>query len=136
MRRLLKELSDFTFRGNVVDLAVAVVIGTAFITVVHAFVSDLLTPLITIPGTVNFKNLTATVHHSTFLYGAFLNDLITLIIVAAAMFLFVAKPMSVVLARRQNAEASTTRQCPECLSEIPKAARRCSQCTEVVEPSA
>jgi large conductance mechanosensitive channel len=136
MGKLRKELTEFTFRGNLVDLAVGIVIGTAFTAVVTAFVKDLLTPLISIPGHVNFENLTVTVHGSVFRYGDFVNFLITLILVALAMFFLVAKPMAMYLERRHRDEEATTRECPECLSEIPIAARRCAHCTVEVSPAA
>ena len=132
---MLKEFKAFLLRGNVVDLAVAVVIGAAFGTVVSAFVADLLTPLIAIPGKTNFKSLHFRVRHSTFAYGAFLNELIAFIFIAAAVFFFVVKPLNVMATRRAAGAPdpdSDTRACPECLSEIPKAARRCSFCTAVV----
>ncbi len=136
MRSLLKDLAGFTFRGNLVDLAVGIVIGTAFTAVVNAFVRDLLTPLITIPGKVNFAALKVTVGHSVFAYGDFLNFLLTLLLDAVAVFFLVARPIARISARRQQAQEATTRPCPECLSEIPKAARRCAQCTAAVEPLA
>lgn len=135
MRQLRKELMEFTFRGNLVDLAVAVVIGGAFGAAAKAFVSDLLTPLISIPGHVTFQDLTVTVHGSVFRYGDFLNTLVTLILIALALFFFVAKPIAMVLARRHRDDAAVTRDCPECLSTIPVAARRCAHCTAEVTPA-
>jgi large conductance mechanosensitive channel len=135
---VLKEFKAFLLRGNVVDLAVAVVIGAAFGTVVSAFVADLLTPLIAIPGKTNFKSLHFRVRHSTFAYGAFLNELIAFIFIAAAVFFFVVKPVNMLMARRKTEPEvdSTVRECPECLSSIPVGARRCAFCTAVVAPAA
>lgn len=135
---MLKEFKAFLLRGNVVDLAVAVVIGAAFGTVVSAFVADLLTPLIAIPGKTNFKSLHFRVRHSTFAYGAFLNELIAFIFIAAAVFFFVVKPVNMLMARRKTEPEvdSTVRECPECLSSIPVGARRCAFCTAVVAPAA
>jgi large conductance mechanosensitive channel len=134
VRQLWKDLASFTFRGNMVDLAIGIVIGTAFTAAVNAFVRDLLTPLISIPGKVNFAQLHATVGHSVFAYGDFLNFLLTLALDAVAVFFLVARPIARAAARRHRTEEATTRPCPECLSDIPKAARRCAQCTAVVEP--
>ena len=129
MTKVLRDFKKFLFRGNVMDLAVAVVIGTAFTAVVKALVSDLLTPLIAaIFGAHNFGNLKFTIHHSTFAYGDFLNNLITFITVAAAMFFLVVTPINWLMSRRAQ-EDPDTKQCPECDSAIPVKARRCPQCT-------
>src|SRR6476659_5400376 len=123
---MLKEFKAFLLRGNVVDLAVAVVIGIA------ALVADIITPLIAaIFGSHDFSALTFTINNSTFLYGAFINAVVAFVLVAAAIFFVVVKPMNALNARRAPAEA-TTRPCPECLSEIPLAARRCAFCTAEV----
>jgi large conductance mechanosensitive channel len=138
MSRLLKEFRAFLFRGNVVDLAVAIVLGIAFGVVIKALVSDLLTPIIAlIFGKPNFGALSFTINNSQFLYGDFINALIAFVSVAAAIFFFVVKPLNVIAARRAAGAPdpdSDTRPCPECLSEIPKAARRCSFCTAVLTP--
>jgi len=130
---MLKEFRQFIMRGNVVDLAVAVVIGTAFAAVVAAFVADIITPLIAaIFGKTDFSNLTFTINKSQFLYGDFINALITFVSVAAAIFFFVVKPLNVIAARRAAGappESPTTKACPECLSDIPIAAKRCAFCT-------
>lgn len=135
---MLKEFKAFVLKGNVVDLAVAVVIGAAFTAVVNALVKDLLTPLIAIPGKSDFSALHFTVRHSTFLYGAFLNELIAFVMIAAAVFFFVVKPMNVLIARRNRGEGAaddpSTRDCPFCLSAIPLAATRCAHCTSEVNP--
>jgi large conductance mechanosensitive channel len=126
---LLNDFKKFLFRGNVVDLAVAVVVGTAFTAVVKALVADLLTPIIAlIVGKPNFGALSFTVNSSHFLYGDFVNNLITFVTVAAAVFFFVVAPVNHLLARRST-EDPDTRECPECTSTIPIRARRCPQCT-------
>lgn len=130
---MLKGFRDFIFRGNVVDLAVAVVIGAAFAALVAAFVKDLLTPLIAaIVGKPDFSALSVTINGSQLLYGDFINVLISFLLVAAAIYFFVVAPMNTLAARRKRGEVApdpTTRKCPECLSEVPIAARRCAFCT-------
>lgn len=128
---MLKDFKSFILRGNVVDLAVGIVIGGAFGTVVSSFVKNVLTPLVTIPGKANFASLHVTVHGSVFSYGVFLNDLISFIIVGAALFFFVVRPINALAARRRRGEEAEpdTRACPECLTDIPVAARRCPACT-------
>ncbi len=132
---MLKEFKEFLSRGNVIDLAVAVVIGAAFGAVVSSLVQDLITPLITIPGKTDFSQLTVTIGGGVFRYGAFLNAVVSFLTIAAAVFLFVVKPLNVIQARFKKEEEATHRDCPECLSEIPVAARRCAHCTAEV-PSA
>jgi len=134
---MLKEFKAFLFRGNVVDLAVAVVIGIAFGAVITALVADIITPLIAaIFGSHDFSALTFTINNSTFLYGAFINAVISFVLIAAAVFFVVVKPMNAMAARRTKEEpAATTRDCPECLSEIPLAAKRCRFCTAEVGPA-
>ena len=129
---ILKDFKQFLLRGNVVDLAVGIVIGAAFGAVVTALVADLLTPLIAaIAGKHDFSALTFTINGSRFLYGDFINALIAFISIAAAVFFFVVRPVNALMARRKTEPPvdETTRQCPECLSEIPVAARRCAFCT-------
>lgn len=135
---MLKDFKAFLLRGNVVDLAVAVVIGAAFGLVVTALVEDFITPLLAIPGKTDFKSLHFTIRHSRFAYGDFLNHLISFVSIAAAVFFFVVKPVNALMARRKTEPEvdSTTRECPECLSSIPAAARRCAFCTAPVAPSA
>ncbi len=135
----LAEFKQFLLRGNVVDLAVAVVIGAAFGAVVTALVKDLLTPLIAaIFGSHDFSALTFTIHGSTFLYGDFVNVLIAFVTIAAAVFFFVVRPINKLMARRRSEPPAdpTTRACPECLSEIPLEAKRCAFCTAEVGPAA
>ncbi len=134
---MLKEFRDFITRGNLVDLAIAVVLAAAFGTVIAALVSDLITPLIAaIGGQPDFGALTFTINGSAFRYGHFLNTLISFLIVAAVVFFFVIKPFNALMARLKSRtpEAMPTRLCPECLSEIPEAARRCPSCTSSVRP--
>jgi large conductance mechanosensitive channel len=133
----VKGFRDFILRGNLVDLAVAVVIGTAFTAVVTALVKDLITPLVAaIGGKPNFDSLSFTVNGSHFLYGAFINALLTFLIVAAVVYFFVVRPVAALLERLlPKKEIAPTRSCPECLSDIPMAARRCSFCTSEVGPA-
>jgi large conductance mechanosensitive channel len=130
---MLSGFRQFVLRGNVIDLAVAVVIGGAFGAVVTAFVADLLTPLIAaVIGAPDFSALTLTVNGSRFLIGHFLNALLSFVLIAAAVYFVVVAPMNALAARRSRGEAPptpTTKRCPECLSEIPIAARRCAHCT-------
>src|SRR3954471_8124437 len=131
-RGVLKDFREFILRGNLVDLAVAVVIGAAFGALVTALVSDLITPLIAaIGGKPDFSALSFTIHGSTFRYGDFLNALLSFLIIAAVVFFLVIKPVNALLARYRTEPPVTkdTRPCPECLSDIPNAARRCAFCT-------
>ena len=131
----MKGFRDFISRGNMIELAVAVVIGTAFTAVVTAVVTDLITPLIAaIAGKPDFSKLTFTVHKSQFLYGSFLNALLTFLIVAAVVYYLIVAPMARITARFHHEAAVTTRDCPECLSTIPIAATRCMYCTTQVPP--
>ena len=134
---MLKGFRQFLLRGNVIDLAVAVVIGAAFGAVVTALVKDLITPLIAaVFGKPDFSTLQFTVNKSTFLYGDFINALISFILIAAAVYFLVVAPMNHLTARLHRGEAPpdpTTKKCPECLSEIPIAARRCAHCAQPVE---
>jgi large conductance mechanosensitive channel len=126
----VKDFKAFLLRGNLVDMAVGIVIGLAFGAVISSFVSSLLTPLIAaIFGKPNFANLTFTINHSVFTYGAFFNAVISFVLVAVALFFLVVKPVNALVARTKRAEDPTTRECPECLSEIPLEATRCAFCT-------
>ena len=132
---MLKEFRDFVLRGNVVDLAVAVVIGAAFGAVVTAFVSSFVTPLIAaIGGEPDFSDLAFTINGSRFTYGAFFNALLSFLIIAAVVFFFVVRPLNALMARRRPEPPvdRIVRPCPECLSDIPEEARRCAFCTAEV----
>jgi large conductance mechanosensitive channel len=133
---MLRGFKEFIFRGNVLDLAVAVVIGGAFGGVVNAMVKDLITPLIgAIVGKPDFSALVVTVNGSEFLIGDFLNAVVSFLLVAAAIYFFVITPVNALIARRNRGEAPpdpTTKKCPECLSEVPIAARRCAFCTSAL----
>jgi large conductance mechanosensitive channel len=128
---MIREFRDFLLRGNVVDLAVAVVIGAAFATVVTSFTGDILTPLLGLLGVPDFSNLTITTAGGAVIaYGNFLNASISFLLVAAAIFFFVIKPMNTLEARRQRGEVETptTKTCTECATDIPLAAKRCPNC--------
>jgi large conductance mechanosensitive channel len=126
----------FLMRGNLVDLAVAVVIGTAFTAVVTALVKDLITPLIAaIGGKPNFSSLAFTVNHSRFAYGDFINAILSFVIIAAVVYFLVVLPVAKIMARVVRSKAVTERECPECLSEIPIAAHRCRFCASEVTPA-
>jgi large conductance mechanosensitive channel len=129
----------FLVRGNVVDLAVAVVVGVAFSAVITAFVKDLVTPLIAaIGGQPDFASLSFTINNSKFLYGDFLNALIAFLIVAAVIYFFVVAPYTALMARthKETPADPNTKKCPECLSEIPITARRCAFCGQPVPAQA
>jgi large conductance mechanosensitive channel len=133
MKGVLVEFKDFISRGNMVELAVAVVIGGAFGALVASLVADLITPIIAaIFGQSDFSGLTFTINGSVFKYGSFLNALIAFLTVAVAIFFFVVKPMNVWNERAKRGEDPDVKDCPECLSEIPFAAKRCAHCTSVV----
>jgi large conductance mechanosensitive channel len=121
-------------RGNVVDLAVAVVIGAAFGALVTAFVADIVTPLIAaIGGKPDFSGLIFRINGSKFSYGLFINAIIAFVIIAAVIYFVIVVPMNHMAARRAKGEDPTTKTCPECLSEIPIGARRCAHCTSELE---
>jgi large conductance mechanosensitive channel len=135
---MLKEFRQFILRGNLVDLAVAVVIGTAFTAVVTSLVKNLITPLIAaIGGQPDFGDLAFTINDSRFGYGDFLNALVSFLIVAAVVFFLVVKPVNTLMARfRTEPDVERpTRDCPACLSQVPEKARRCAFCTEELEPA-
>jgi large conductance mechanosensitive channel len=133
---MLKGFKQFLLRGNVVDLAVAVVIGAAFGAVVSALVKDLITPIIAaIVGKPDFSQIKFTVNNSQFLVGDFINAVISFVLIAAAVYFFVVVPINAVMARMRRGETPpdpTTKQCPECLSTIPIKARRCAFCTSAI----
>ena len=126
---MLKGFKEFITRGNVVDLAIAVVIGAAFGAVVASFVADLLTPLIAaIFGQQDFSSLSFTVNGSKFMYGNFINAVISFLLVAIAIYFAVVAPMNKWRARKAAGEDPATKECPECLSEIPRGAKLCRFC--------
>jgi large conductance mechanosensitive channel len=130
---MFNEFKKFILRGNVVDLAVAVVIGAAFTGVVQAFVRDFLTPLIAaIQGNHDFAKYAFSVHGSKLLYGDFLNALITFILDATVVFFLVVQPinkLTSIAQRKKTTAEPSTQKCPECLAEIPLNAKRCMYCT-------
>ena len=135
--KAINDFKAFILRGNVVDLAVGIVIGAAFGTIVAAFVKDLVTPLIAaLGGQPDFSSLHFTVNNSQFMYGDFINAIISFLIIAAVIFFFVVRPVNALMARRKTElpPDPTTRECPYCLSSIPVAATRCAFCTSQVEP--
>jgi large conductance mechanosensitive channel len=138
---MLSDFKKFVLRGNVVDLAVAVVVGVAFTAMITAFVADIITPLIAaIFGQPSFSNLSFKLNNSTFKYGSFLNAVISFVIVATVVFFAVVVPLTALM-RRLNVlpkeePKPETRECPECLSDIPVAARRCAFCTSEVATAA
>ena len=133
MRLSVKGFRTFILRGNLLELAVAVVIGVAFTAIVTALVSDIITPLIAaIGGKPDFSNLYFTVNHSKFLYGSFVNAIISFLIIAAVVYFLIVAPVGKLLTRMTKSKEATERTCPECLSEIPIAAKRCMYCTSEV----
>ncbi|OGG64198.1 mechanosensitive ion channel protein MscL [Candidatus Kaiserbacteria bacterium RIFCSPHIGHO2_02_FULL_54_11b] len=132
---MLKEFKQFLLRGNVVDLAVGVVIGAAFGSIVNALVFDIVTPLVSgVARVPDLGGLMYTVNGSEIKYGHFLNTIISFLIIATAIFFFVVKPMNLLVerARKDPPSDPTTKKCSECLCEIPAAAKRCSHCTQPV----
>ena len=130
---MLQGFKQFMLRGNVLDLAVAVVMGAAFGAVVTALVKDLITPLIAaVIGKPDFSAIEFTVHGSRFPIGDFVNATISFILISAAVYFFMVLPVNKIIARMRRGEAApdpTTKKCPECLSDVPIAARRCAFCT-------
>ncbi|HWF16003.1 MAG TPA: large conductance mechanosensitive channel protein MscL [Acidimicrobiales bacterium] len=138
---MLSDFKKFVLRGNVVDLAVAIIVGVAFTAMVTAFVADLITPLIAaIFGKPNFSNLYFTFHHSTFRYGSFINTVVSFLIIATVVFFAVVLPLNALMKRMnllpKEEPEPETRECPECLSDIPVGARRCAFCTSEVPAAA
>lgn len=126
----------FLMRGNVIDLAVAVVIGAAFTAVVNSFVADLLTPLISaLGGMPDFSSLKFTVGRSDFRYGSFINAVISFLLVSGVVYFLVVKPYTHMKDRAAVQNEVTHRDCPECLTEIPRAATRCPACTSTLTPA-
>jgi large conductance mechanosensitive channel len=128
---MLKDFKAFILRGNVVDLAVGVVIGAAFAAVVTSFVDNILTPIIAIPGSADFSELDIEVSGSNIQYGLFLNAVIAFLLIAAAVFFVVVRPVNALMARRKTQPEvdETVKECPHCISSIPASARVCAFCT-------
>ena len=123
------------FRGNLIDLAVAVVIGIAFNAVIQALIADIITPLIAaIGGEPNFNSLSFTINKSHFLYGSFINALLSFAIIAAVVYFLIVAPAAKITEAAERKKEATTRDCPECLSSIPIGASRCMYCTAQVPP--
>jgi large conductance mechanosensitive channel len=139
MRSLLAEFRQFILRGNVVDLAVGIVIGVAFTAVVQGLVRDFINPLIAVLfGKPDFSKFHFTVHHATFSYGDFINRALTLIIIGATVFFLVVKPLNLMISRLRlspAAESPVTKTCPACFTDIPVKANRCPNCTSDLSPS-
>ncbi|HEX6780316.1 MAG TPA: large conductance mechanosensitive channel protein MscL [Ktedonobacterales bacterium] len=133
--KALKDFREFILRGNVVDLAVGIVIGAAFSGIVTAFVKDLITPLIGIFGKFSFPSWTVTVNKSVFQLGDFINTLISFLIISAVIFFLVVRPINALVKRVYHEKAADpdTRECPFCYSKIPLKATRCGFCTSEVE---
>lgn len=133
MPKILEGFKNFILRGNAVDLAVGVVIGAAFNNVVQAIVKDLLTPIIgAVAKTPDFSNLIFTINGSQFRYGDFINNLISFLLVAVAVYFFVVVPMNALLSKTKKSAPPSTKKCPQCLSDIPIEAKRCAHCTQAV----
>lgn len=134
---MLKDFRKFILRGNVVDLAVAVIIGAAFTTVVNSMVKDLITPLIAaFGGQPDFSALSFTIHGSKFMYGSFINALLSFLIMSAVVFFFVVQPLNKLMSKikpSDEVDKPAERECPECLSAIPAAAKRCRYCGSTVK---
>lgn len=134
---MLKEFRKFILRGNVVDLAVGIVVGAAFNSVVQALVKDMITPIISaFGGTKRFSEASFTIHHSEFLYGDFLNTVISFLLIAAAVFFLVVQPINKLNELSQRSKDTlepTTKKCPYCFSEVNKKATRCAFCTAKLE---
>ena len=136
----MKGFKKFLMRGNVIDLAVAVVIGAAFGAVITELVKDLITPLIAaIVGKPDFSAIQFTVNNSKFMIGDFINSLVSFILIGVAVYFFIVLPMNSLMARMHRGEVPpdpTVKKCPECLSDVPIAARRCAFCTSPLELTA
>ncbi|HXD74034.1 MAG TPA: large conductance mechanosensitive channel protein MscL [Vicinamibacterales bacterium] len=133
---MFKGFREFVLRGNVLDLAVAVVMGAAFGAVVTAMVKDLLTPLIAaIVGKPDFSAIAFTINGSKILIGDFINQIVAFLLIAIAVYFFVVVPVNRLMARIRRGEPvpdPTTKKCGECLSEVPLGAKRCAFCTSVI----
>jgi large conductance mechanosensitive channel len=130
---MLKGFRDFILRGNVLDLAVAVIIGAAFTAIVNSVVKDIITPLIAaVAGKPDYSALVLHVNGGVITYGNFLNALISFLLMAAVVYFFIVLPANTLMARIKGPEAVTTKPCPQCLSDIPLAATRCKYCGQPV----
>jgi len=132
---MIKGFRDFLMRGNVVDLAVAVIIGAAFTAIVTSFVTNIITPLIAaIVGKPDFSALVLKINGGVITYGTFLNSVISFVLIAIVVYFMIVSPMNYVMSkmRKPEAEEPTTKSCPQCLSDIPLAATRCKFCTQAV----
>jgi large conductance mechanosensitive channel len=130
---MLREFKDFLLKGSLIEVAVALVLALALTAVVTSLVEDLITPLIAaLFGQPDFGGLTFEINDSVFRYGEFLNAVIAFVLIGVVLFFFVVKPVNMLEERRRKGDDPTTRECPECLSEIRAGARRCAHCTSVV----
>ena len=131
---IVTEFKEFVLRGNVIDLAVGVIVGGAFGGIVTALVKDIITPLIGLPGKVDLSNLNTTIHGAKFAFGDFLNSVVSFLILAVVVFFVIVKPVNYLMSLRKTETpvAAVTRECPECLSSIPLKAVRCAFCTAEV----
>jgi large conductance mechanosensitive channel len=140
MRSLLTEFRQFVLRGNVIDLAVAFVVGVAFTAVVQALVRDFINPLIAaLFGKPDFSRLQFTINHSVFHYGDFINYALSLVLIAAAVFFLVLKPVNIMIDRfhlSPKSPSPSTKTCPACYTDIPLKASRCPNCTSELAPPA
>jgi large conductance mechanosensitive channel len=133
---VLREFKEFLLRGSLIEIAVGLVLALAFTAVVTSFVETLITPLIAaIFGQPDFSGLEFEINDSVFRYGLFLNAVLSFVLIAAVLFFLVVKPVNALAKRRAGDEELSTRECPECLSEIPAGARRCAHCTAEVGPA-
>lgn len=134
---MLKDFKEFVLRGNVVDLAVAVVIGAAFGAIITSLVKDLITPLIAaIGGQPDFSNLSFTLNGSKFMYGDFINAVISFLMIAAVIFFLVVQPLNALVSRakrKKTTDSPTTKKCPNCFSEVSLKATRCAFCTSTIK---
>ena len=130
---MFKEFKQFVFRGNTIDLAVGIIVGAAFRDIITALVNDILTPIIAaVVGEVpDFASLSFVINKSRFMYGDFINSTFAFVLIFFALFFFVVRPMNV-LVEHTKKTAPLTKKCPECLSDVPLEAKRCSHCTEVI----
>ncbi len=130
--KIVDEFKTFINRGNAVDMAIAVIMGVALNNVVSGLVTNIITPLIGIPGHIDFSSMKFAINGSTFTYGSFINAVINFVVVSLVVFFFIVKPMTG-LQKKKAEEKPSTKACPECLSQIPINARRCAYCTSLLE---